>query len=256
MNSKNKAIQNIFEEISTWENVPINRVLGSIGIDKSSSVIKRIIMCGATQVGKTTVVMALLGIKNDKQAELERILRGGTTAGHSSTSATVVYMKSADSNFGYYEGGIEETIDESKIESFSPEVFEAMLGKLKEEKRTDSLKSIYSASYIYIPKDYFNKNAPNLQIVDSRGFGERIIETERGDSITSEKINKFIDDLMLFASGVVAVATVDKMQSLKSDYKAILDKKSPNQVLIILTHALVNNREMLNMLAYTENITL
>ena len=60
MSSQSAKIKRILEETTTWENVPINRALGSLSTDKTASLIKRIIMFGATQMGKTTVIMDLI----------------------------------------------------------------------------------------------------------------------------------------------------------------------------------------------------
>ncbi len=246
MSTKAETINNIFEEIVTWENVPINRVLGNLSIDRSQSLVKRIIMFGATQMGKTTVIMSLLGIKAEKREELDDILRGGAKAGKSSTSTTVIYLKSKDNLFGYYEGEIEGIVDEKAVKYYDPDSFRNYLCDLKNKNRQASLSNgieqLLKATYIYIPQNYFSDNAySGLQIVDSRGFGERSAKDQNGYTVTSDQINKFIDSLMHFASGVVAVTSADKMQYLRSDYKSILNEKSKNQVLIVLTHAIKNN---------------
>lgn len=249
MSSQSAKIKRILEETTTWENVPINRALGSLSTDKTASLIKRIIMFGATQMGKTTVIMSLLGIKVEKRKELEEILRGGAKYGESSTSTTVIYLHSKSSDFGYYEGDINSTVEESKVKYYPSEAFKDILSGLKKAKKaavnTDR-DAIFHVSYIYIPECFFEDNANmNLQIVDSRGFGERNSKTRKGDLISTEQINTFIDSLMRFASGVIAVVGAEKVESLKSDYKEILEEKNKNQVLIIITRALDRNQSLL-----------
>ena len=62
-------IADIFKEIQTWENAPINELLGAAQKNLDNSV-KRVIVYGPTQVGKTTLIMDLIGIKTELQKDL------------------------------------------------------------------------------------------------------------------------------------------------------------------------------------------
>jgi len=50
------------------------------------------VLIGATQHGKTSVAIDLLGVDAEKWGEVERVLRGGQTAGKSSTAALTTYL--------------------------------------------------------------------------------------------------------------------------------------------------------------------
>ncbi|MEO6037555.1 MAG: hypothetical protein ABIQ93_04010, partial [Saprospiraceae bacterium] len=54
---------------------------------------------GDTQVGKTTLALKLMGIRPERFAELENILRAGRPRGQSSTATAIIYQRSADEHF-------------------------------------------------------------------------------------------------------------------------------------------------------------
>ena len=58
---------------------------------------KLAILYGKSQVGKTTLILALMGIKSDSFKKVEDILRAGREKGKSSTSIAIKYGYSNDS---------------------------------------------------------------------------------------------------------------------------------------------------------------
>lgn len=241
-----RKIIDIFQEIDTWENAPINKILGDINVrpTQSTALTKRIIMFGATQVGKTTLIMTLLGIKNDCTEKLEKSLRGDDKAGSSSTSTFVVYSKSnKPEEFGLAYCQLNETIDEKKIKYYNASDFEKKIKEHKSKNRSNNQKkhnhnlNELLITYIYIPSSYFEDDCvENLQIVDSRGFGER--------DATTDDINYVINKMMPFSAGIVAVTSGEKIQSLESEYRPYLSQKSKNQVLLVTSHAISTSDEI------------
>lgn len=245
--SKDK-ISAIFNESSTWENEPINEILGVDNSAQSTALAKRIIMFGATQVGKTTLIHSLLGIKPECQGLLENQLRGDDIYGHSSTSTFVIYSRSKNDQFGIAICGINDSVSQSDIVYYSPDDFKKRISKIKKDNRNSSgFKNDVKITYIYIPSFYYAENAvSNLQIVDTRGFGERGTNStsSNGSYASAEDINYVIDQMMPFASGVIAVERSDKIQALSSEYSQYLNKKSENQVLVVVSYAISNSDEI------------
>lgn len=82
----------------------------------------RIVTCGAAQVGKSTLVLALMGVRSESMAEVSQALRGGRARGRSSTSTPTRYSWSVDDHWrvGDEDGDVRligaEFIDEAVTE--------------------------------------------------------------------------------------------------------------------------------------------
>lgn len=231
----------IFEEINTWEYKPINELLEPGYRRNTTSLVKRIIMIGATQMGKTTLIMTLMGVLPNKTEELEKILRGGRRYGSSSTSTAIIYSKmpkdSENSDkFGLAKGEITKRIEERDVVFFSDsEQFKIALERINENSRKNSVKEKEDLSlitYVFIPNSYFESNSEeDLQIVDLPGFGDK-------NEIVCRKIKKTVEMLSDFIAGVVAVVSADKIQQLGSEYKSFIDNRSEKNLLIAVSYSI------------------
>ncbi len=75
-----------------------------------------VVTCGQTQVGKTTLVLSLLGVRADALSEVTGILRSGRAAGSSATSTPTRYGWSADDSWRLQAaGGDFERVGESDL---------------------------------------------------------------------------------------------------------------------------------------------
>lgn len=74
----------------------------------------QVALYGPTQSGKTTLVLRMLGVADDAFGEVERVLRGGRSAGNSSTAVPMRYSRSEDDRWrvGAVDG---EALDEGEI---------------------------------------------------------------------------------------------------------------------------------------------
>ena len=57
---------------------------------------KLVMVFGKSHSGKTTLILSLMGVEEDKLSELNYILRAETPKGKSSTSTAIIYQKSDD----------------------------------------------------------------------------------------------------------------------------------------------------------------
>jgi GTPase SAR1 family protein len=64
--------------------------------DFSRSEVVTVVVYGATQVGKTTLILDVLGVKADSLARVSEVLRGGQALGKSSTASPIRYGRSPD----------------------------------------------------------------------------------------------------------------------------------------------------------------
>ena len=118
-------LDSIFRQIQDWEHGPIDELFGGQHTDTSGAA-KRIMLYGPTQVGKTTLLMHLIGIKPEMQNTLDEILRGGETMGNSSTSTAVIYSRWDKEEFGLLTGTIDLIPKEEPL-CFGPEAFTAKI---------------------------------------------------------------------------------------------------------------------------------
>lgn len=83
-----------------WANQAYERFVGLLTPDLMESLNRdeqvTIAVYGATQVGKTTLILDLLGLETSSSAEAPRVLRGGQKLGYSATSMPIRYGRSDD----------------------------------------------------------------------------------------------------------------------------------------------------------------
>ena len=135
---------------------------------------------GKPQVGKTTLILNMIGLKDDEcKKKVSDVLRGGIALGNSSTSTAIIYSQSDSNQYGVRIETLEGQNVTKDVEFFTTE---NMLPKLQSirnsvEKNEFSNKSIL---HIFIPKDYFPESEQNQQItildlpgVESRNINEK-----------------------------------------------------------------------------------
>lgn len=121
---------------------------------------------GPSQVGKTTLLLRLLGLNPDGEAAVGRLLRGGRAAGESASATAAIYGPSGDEHFRYQEPDqTEVALDEG-----------ALLERLKDlrERVEKGTFGSTDAVLIRLPRSCFREGAPSdLHVIDLPGFGGR-----------------------------------------------------------------------------------
>ena len=234
-------LDKVLQETITWETKPINELLGSTatnGADYS----KQIIMYGPTQVGKTTLILDLMGAKSDQREDLDKILKGGAKAGSASTSSAIIYSKWNRDIFGLATQNIHDS-EPGELQELTADEFKEKIKIINEQDRaSDGLSTKTSDIYCYyIPQYFFDDSATlqNLQIIDLPGFGER-----------NEKMRKRADEIVSFISQIVAGAIVviksENIQKLESDYKDFISKHHFNHLAIAISYAASTDNNVKN----------
>lgn len=131
-------------------------------VDQSTVKELTISVYGPTQVGKTTIILSLLGIKEEKLAQLSTWLRGKRDLGKSSTITVMLYIKSPDSYFHVQlpNGDVKADLTGDQLE--------AELENLRATIETGSTYSVEPV-VIEIPLAYFEASDANINIVDLPG---------------------------------------------------------------------------------------
>lgn len=230
------TIENVFNEAVTWEKAPINEMLNT-SYASISNYSKQIILYGPTQVGKTTLIMDLIGIKNSCREELDKLLRGRSPAGSASTSSAIIYSRWNDDHFGISTKNIHNS-DDGIPERLTAKEFEQRIYEINTRNHdfNSSDSNIADIYCYYIPEKYFDEDTElqNFQMIDLPGISER-----------NEKMQKRAEEIIEYISGFVAGAIVviksDNIQSLESDYKKFITNHHLNHLAIAISYSASRN---------------
>ncbi|MBB1419224.1 hypothetical protein H5187_18400 [Pseudoalteromonas sp. SG44-1] len=123
-----------------------------------------VVVYGKTQVGKTTLLLDLLGIHSDQISAVSHVLRGGREAGKSATATTMEYCRSKSENWAL-------TIN-SKKEFYAAESDMIIALSCLRDSMENETQSFNSPCIVDIPKRFFSitaKKYTNIRILDLPG---------------------------------------------------------------------------------------
>lgn len=106
-----------------------------------------VVVFGKTQVGKTTLIMDLMGVSETAMNRVSNVLRGGRPAGKSATATVMEYKRSVD-EFWHLK------IGETESAQLNDSGMEKKLGELRKDMEEQRLK-VDSPCIVAIPKDCF-----------------------------------------------------------------------------------------------------
>lgn len=138
---------------------------------------KLVVVYGKPQIGKTTMILTLLGVDERMQAKLDVILRAGIPQGNSSTSTAIFYVPSDDNLFGICERSYNSMIHSSP-EKCDEEQIQKRLQTIREKVESGQANPD-TIIYLYIPQYYFDdqiKYGNSFSVLDVPGEGSRNIK--------------------------------------------------------------------------------
>ena len=226
-------------ERDKWQYATKTDVMNKLLLEASTSCLrdeKLVVVFGKPQVGKTTLILSLMGIEESKHKEIGEILRAGRSKGESSTSTAIIYqMASNNSMFGIAEHRISDS-SPVEIDTCDKERFVSRLMEIREEIEKEA-RYDDKILYIYIPIEYFNKNVKkehkNINILDVPGANSR----DEKERIYSSRILK---EYGLAASVNIIVKEANDISSLRTAAAPNgIDRieKLPHKYFVVLTHA-------------------
>lgn len=118
---------------------------------------------GPTQVGKTTLILSLLGIKEEFLVEISEFLRGGRDHGNSATVTVTKYQISPTEEYIIKLPNHMETI------IHTPKQLEEHMAKLRNDVETEVIQSI-DPVVIAIPKSKFHDQGVTIELIDLPGI--------------------------------------------------------------------------------------
>ncbi len=135
---------------------------------------KLVVVFGKPQVGKTTLILSLMGIAEERHREIGRILRAGIPEGNSSTSTATIYQCSRDDSFGICERNAQGD-PLTNLYCCDAQGFQTKLQEIRQQLE-DGSKKPDTVLYLYLPQYFFEssqKQNQEFSILDVPGYGSR-----------------------------------------------------------------------------------
>lgn len=106
-----------------------------------------VIVYGPAQVGKTSFILTLLGVREERFTELNKLLRGGQTLGNMSTARSYRYRIAEDNGwyFSHVNHGQQSLDDDAAV---------AVFASLRQE--VEQGRRVYDSIDVFIPQRFFN----------------------------------------------------------------------------------------------------
>ena len=213
---------------STIEHIRDKILLKSKNVVKSLDSEKLVAIYGPPQIGKTSLILFLLGIDAKYQKEVYHTLRAGVPRGNSSTSTAIMYQKSETEDYGVkYGEGISE-IEYCSEKHLKQKIQDVRKSVENEEASKDIL-------HIYIPRRFFNEqymNCSGINIVDLPGDGSRNIKEK-------VHVDAMINKYMALATINIITCKANEINSLRElELPINVDWQNlPHKYIVVITNA-------------------
>lgn len=220
-------------QINTIEKIKqqlLNSKIHEINMNRSEKVVA---IYGRPQIGKTTLILNLLGISDKYIDIVYNDIRAGIIKGNSSTSTSTLYRQSQSDNYSIKFDKISSLDLDTK--AFSKEEFIKEIQNIRQKVENNELDD--GVLHIYIPKKYFSEDSiehSNISILDLPGDGSN----NKNEHIhVDREIKKYLD----LASCIIIACPADEIQSLENlEDKNRIDKswkEQKNRYILVITVA-------------------
>lgn len=132
-----------------------------------------VMIYGKSQVGKTTLILNMIGLNPNCFSEVYETLRAGVPRGSSSTSTAIIYAKSINEQYGCDLLSI-NALSSKDIQYYDRKGMISHLEKIRQQVENNRVPP-NSILFIYIPKNYFihDSTADSISIMDMPGIESR-----------------------------------------------------------------------------------
>lgn len=192
-----------------------------------------VVVFGKTQVGKTTLILDLMGLSGDSLKRVSSVLRGGRESGKSATATAMEYRRSSDNEWRFFSGAAtasKEPIryDDTGMEKVLSDVRQKMF-----EKHLQADKPFI----VWIPNDCFDgeKNADiSVRMLDLPG-------DQAADAIEREHVQQMAKKYVPNADLILLVGRGDDLSFLRPSELELPDIEDwqimPNRFRIVTTYS-------------------
>lgn len=238
-------LERIFQDKDNWKKETFELIKSDLLSVKDnrfiqynqSSATHLVCIYGKSQVGKTTLILNMIGLKEEWKRNVSEILRGGVKRGNSSTSTAIIYSQNSSeekSNINKY--GIRiETLDSPENSTFfdyyTPEEMVARLQTIRNQVENNEF-SNKSILHISIPREYFSTSFANdrISILDLPGVESR---NKKEKAHVESLITRYIP----LSSVCIIACPANNIQSLEYEEisRELNWKQCSHKFLVVLT---------------------
>lgn len=191
-----------------------------------------VMICGKSQVGKTTLILNMIGLKPDFFSEVYETLRAGVPRGNSSTSTAIIYAKSINEKYGCALTPIND-IYSKDIHYYDKKGMISHLKKIRQQVENNRV-SPNSILFIYIPENYFiqDHTTNNISIMDMPGIESR---NHKEDIHVQNLMTKYVP----ISSVCIIACRSNDIQSLETLVlpNQLEWKRMNHKFVLVITHA-------------------
>lgn len=234
------TLDRLFHDKGYWQEDAFNRIKSELLSVKGNRFVQYshtaathfVCVYGKSQVGKTTLILNMIGLKDEYKRDVAEVLRGGIALGNSSTSTAIIYSQSESDLYGVRS----ETL-EGKILSVVEDCTSDEMRQKLQSIRSDVEKNSFSNNailHIYIPKNYFSSSEKEnkISILDLPGIESRNIHEK---AHVESLMNRYIP----ISSVCIIACTANEIQSLeKFELPNNIDWKNlPHRFYVVITRS-------------------
>lgn len=161
-----------------------------------------VVVFGPTQVGKTTLIIDLMGVVQEAMSRVSGVLRGGRASGKSATSTAMEYRRSPDARWGL---SVEDTMRWMPTD----ESMTAAVGELRQRMESRELQVTMPCT-VCIPSDCFSSDPaqPHVRMFDLPG-------DEPANPIEQEHVNEMAKQYIPLADLILLVGRSEDLTFLQ-----------------------------------------
>lgn len=191
-----------------------------------------VMIYGKSQVGKTTLILNMIGLKPECFSEVYETLRAGVPRGNSSTSTAIIYAKSINKQYGCALSSI-NSLSSKDTQYYDKKGMIGHLEKIRQQVENNRVPP-NSILFIYIPKNCFiqDSTADCISIMDMPGIESR---NHKEDIHVQNLMTKYIP----ISSVCIIACRSNDIQSLESlVLPSHLEwKRMEHRFILVITHA-------------------
>lgn len=233
---QNQAIyETLLDRREEWQNNTISEMQEKLNSHPAGKYVvadykkSLVVVYGNSQIGKTSLILNMLGIKSESRAKVYSVLRANQEYGDSSTVTAIIYMMSPTDSYGMSYSDKKN----NEIDFCSESEMIKNLAQLR--KNIENGVGRDSILYIFIPRIYFLEEVlekDSFSIMDLPGINSR-------NELERNHVESVVSRYMSMATVKVIVTKGDSIQDLVSlevpegvDWSAF-----PNKYFVVVTMA-------------------
>lgn len=192
-----------------------------------------VVVFGKTQVGKTTLILDLMGLSGDSLKRVSNVLRGGREAGKSATATAMEYRRSSDDQWRFSSGSVTVSAEPMRYDDAG---METALGDVREQMFQKRLQAD-NPFIVWIPNDCFDGDK-------AAGFSLRMLDlpgAHAADATERTHVQKMAQKYVPNADLILLVGKGDDLSFLKPDSLELPSIEDwqivPNRFRIVTTYS-------------------